>query len=99
VESVGLAGVAGETRRRRAHDDVDFLLLLRKLVNRERDRGGRQFGDHVDAFDVVPAPRNGAAEIRLVLVVGGDDLDLVASTSPPKSSTAILAASNDHLPP
>src|SRR5436305_1031026 len=62
VESVGLTGVAGEARRCRAHDDVDLLLLLRKLVNRERDRRGRQLGDHVDAFDVVPALRNGAPE-------------------------------------
>ena len=44
----------------------------------ERDGGGRQLGDHVDVFDIVPAPRDGAAEIRLVLVVGGDDFDLLA---------------------
>src|SRR6476661_6483394 len=58
--------------------DVDFLLLLGKLMNGERDGGGRQLGDHVDVFDIVPAPRDGAAEVRLVLVVGGDDFDLLA---------------------
>ena len=78
VESIGLAGVAGEARSCRAHDDVDLLHLLGEIVNRERDRGGRQLGDHVDAFDLIPAPRNGGGEIRLVLVVGGDDFDLVA---------------------
>ena len=60
VEAVGLAGVAGQARSRRADDDVDLLLLLRELVDRERDRGGRQLGDHVDVFDVIPAPRDGA---------------------------------------
>jgi hypothetical protein len=29
-------------------------------------------------LDVIPAPRDRARQIRLVLVVGGDDLDLLA---------------------
>ena len=33
--------------------------------------------DHVDAFDVVPAARDGGGEIELVLVVGVDQLDLL----------------------
>jgi hypothetical protein len=78
VETVGLAGVAGQARRRRTDHDVDLLLFLRQLMNRERDRRGRQLGDHVDVFDVVPAPRNRAGEVRLVLVIGGNDLDLMA---------------------
>ena len=48
---------------------------------------------------VIPAPGDGGAEVRLVLVVGGDDLDLVAEHLPPKSSTAMWAASSDYLPP
>ncbi len=78
VETVGLAGVAGQARRRRTDHDVDLFLLLRQLVDRERDRRGRQFRDHVDVLDIIPAPRNGTAEIRLVLVIGGDDFDLLA---------------------
>ena len=78
VEAVGLAGVAGEPRGRGTHDDVDLLHLPGEIVDRERDRGGRQLGDHVDALDLVPAPRDRGREIRLVLVVGGDDLDLLS---------------------
>ena len=78
VEAVGLAGVAGQARGRRADDNVDFFHLLRQIVNRERDRGGRELGDHVDAFDLVPAPRDGGGQIGLVLMVRGDHLDFLA---------------------
>ena len=37
-----------------------------------------EIGDHVDAFDVVPAARDGGGEIELVLVVSVDQLDLLA---------------------
>jgi len=47
-------------------------------VNGERHRGCRQLGDHVDAFDLIPAPRDGCGQVRLVLMVGGDHLDLLA---------------------
>jgi hypothetical protein len=77
VEAVRLAGVTGQARRRRTHDDVDLLHLLRQIVNGERDRGRRQLGDHVDAFDLVPAPRDAGGQISLVLMVGGDHLDLL----------------------
>ncbi|MHC2532170.1 hypothetical protein ACVJMY_001739 [Bradyrhizobium diazoefficiens] len=46
-------------------------------MDRERDRRGRQLRDHVDVLDIVPAPRDRARQIRLVLVVGGDELDLL----------------------
>ena len=78
MEAIGLAGVAGQARGRGPHHDVDLLHLPRQIVDRERDRGRRQLGDHVDAFDLVPAPRDGGGEVGLVLVVGGDHLDLLA---------------------
>jgi hypothetical protein len=78
VETVRRAGVAGNARGRRPHDDVDLLLFLREFLDRERHRGRRQFGNHVDVLDLVPAPRDGGGEIRLVLVVGGDDVDRLA---------------------
>jgi hypothetical protein len=46
-------------------------------MNGERDRGRRQLGDHVDAFDLIPAPRDAAGKIGLVLMIGGNDLDLL----------------------
>jgi hypothetical protein len=47
-------------------------------VNGERDRRRRQLGDHVDAFDLIPTPRDAGGKIGLVLMIGGDDLDLLA---------------------
>ena len=47
-------------------------------MNRERHRGRRQLGDHVDAFDLIPAPGDTDAEIGLVLVIGRDHFDLLA---------------------
>ena len=76
VEAIGRAGRAGDRRRRRADDDVDLLLLGGDLLHRKRDRGRREVGDHVDAFGVVPAARDVAGEIGLVLVIGGHQLDL-----------------------
>lgn len=82
------------------HYDVDFLLFLGKLLHRERYRRVRELGDHVDALGVVPAARDGGGEIRLVLVVGGETNSIFwPSTSPPKSSIAIFAASTEYLPP
>ena len=78
VEAVGRAGRARDRRRRRADDDVDLLLLGGDSLHRKRDRGRREVGDHVDAFGVVPAARDVAGEIGLVLVIGGDQLDLLA---------------------
>ena len=53
-----------------------FILPLGKLLHRERHRRGRELGDHVDALGVVPAPRDGGGEIRLILF--GDQLDFLA---------------------
>ncbi len=55
-----------------------FFFSLEKLLDRQRHRRRRQFGDHVDIFVVVPAPRDAGGEIRLVLVVARDHLDLLA---------------------
>ncbi|MGY3531085.1 hypothetical protein ACVISU_003853 [Bradyrhizobium sp. USDA 4452] len=62
----------------RAHHDVDLLLFLRQLLHRERDRRRGELGDHVDVLDLVPAPRDRGRKVRLVLMVGGDDLDLLS---------------------
>ena len=78
VEAVGRAGRAGQRRRRRGHDDIDLFPLGGDSLHRKRDRGQGEVGDHVDAFDVIPAARDGGGEIKLVLVVGVDQLDLLA---------------------
>lgn len=79
--------------------DIDFLLFLGKLLHRERYRRGRELGDHVDALGVEPAARDGGGEIRLVLVVGGNQLDFLAEHLAAKTSIAIFAASTEYLPP
>jgi hypothetical protein len=78
VEAVGRAGRAGQRRRRRGHDDVDLFPLGGDSLHRKRNRGQGEVADHVDAFDVIPAARDGRSEIHLVLVVGVDPLDLPA---------------------
>ncbi len=40
-----------------------------------------------------------SSDVRLVLVIGGDHLDLLAENSPPKSSAASLAAATEPTPP
>ena len=78
VETVRRARRARDRRRGRADHDIDLLLFLGDFLHRERDRRGRQLGDHVDAFGVVPLARNADRQIRLVLMIGRDDLDLAA---------------------
>jgi hypothetical protein len=56
--------------------DEGLVLLLGDLRDGERHRGGRHVEHRVDAVAVVPLPGDGGADIGLVLVVGGDDLDL-----------------------
>jgi hypothetical protein len=46
-------------------------------LHRKRDRRQGKVGDHVDALDVIPTARDGGSEIKLVLVVGVDQLDLL----------------------
>jgi hypothetical protein len=70
-------GFAGEIRRSRPADDENPVLLPRDFKDRKSSRGGRATGDHVDAFIVKPFARLLRGDIRLVLMVGGNDLDLL----------------------
>jgi hypothetical protein len=51
---------------------------LDERVDGERDAGVRHVDDDVDLVDVDPLTRDVRADVRLVLVVGGDHLDLPA---------------------
>ena len=55
-----------------------LVLLARQLADRERHAGGRHVDDDVDVVDVEPLPRDVGADVRLVLMIGADDLDLQA---------------------
>ena len=72
------AGLAGQVGGRRPGDEEDLVLLAADLVDRQRGRRGRHVDDDVDAVLVVPLAGDVRGDVGLVLVVGGDDLDVDA---------------------
>ena len=58
VHGVRRALRVGEIRGRRARIDVDAVLFLDDIVDRERDAGIRHVDDDVDLVDVEPLPRD-----------------------------------------
>ena len=69
---------AGQIGGGGAGDQEHLVLVAHDLVDRERDRGGRHVDDHIDLVDVDPGAHDVGSDVRLVLVVGADDLDLHA---------------------
>ena len=78
VDRVRRALGAREVGGGRARIDEDLVLLAHHLVHRECHARGRHVHDRVDALGVDPPARDLRADVGLVLVVGGDDLDLEA---------------------
>ena len=78
VHGVGRALRVGEVGGRRTRIDVDAVLFLDDVVDGERHAGIRHVDDDVDLVDVEPLPRDRGADIRLVLVIARDDVDLPA---------------------
>ena len=68
----------GEVRRRRAGIDHDGVLFLHQIVDRQRNAGVQHIHEDIDLLDVDPLTRDGGGDVGLVLVVGGDDVDLPA---------------------
>ena len=58
--------------------DEQLLLLVGDVLHREPDRRHRHVDDQIDLVDIVPAPRNAAADIRLQLMVADDQADRLA---------------------
>jgi len=56
--------------------------LCGDLLDRERDRGIVKADGHVDLISIKPLARNRGADIGLVLMVGGHDLDRFAEHRP-----------------
>ena len=79
VHGIGRACLAGQIRRGRTGGQEHLALVAGDLVDRERDAGIGNVDDDVDLVDVVPLARDAGADVGLVLMVGGDDLDLVAA--------------------
>ena len=98
VEAVGRTGRARDLRGRRTHHDIDLLLLGGDLLHGKRHRRSCEVGDHVDAFGIVPAASDGGGEIGLVLVIGGDQLDLLAQQAAPEILDRHLRGFNRPFP-
>ena len=69
---------SGEIGACRPRAQEHFILLAGDLADRQCDARRRHVDDDVDMVDVVPLPREVGADIRLVLMIAGDDLDLHA---------------------
>ena len=67
--------LAGQFRRGRASHKVDLLLLFGNALHGERHRRRGQFHDGVDLFGIIPLTGDIGGNVRLVLVVGGDNLN------------------------
>ena len=76
VHGVGVALRPGEVGGRRAGDDEHLVLGGGDLAHRQRHAGIRHVDDHVDLVDVVPLVGDLRADVRLVLMVAADQLDL-----------------------
>src|SRR3981081_1700172 len=78
VHGVGRALRVGEVRGRGTRVDIDAVLFLHDIVDGECDAGVRDVDDDIDLVDVEPPACNGGADVGLVLVIAGDDVELTA---------------------
>ena len=69
---------AGEVGRRRTGVQVDDVLLLGEIGDRKADTGACEIDEHIDLLDVDPLLADIDADVRLVLMVRGDQIDLPA---------------------
>ena len=90
----GGAVLSGERRAADRTGDGDAVLLRRDLLDCERDRGIVEADGHVDLIGIEPSARNRGADIGLVLMVGGHDLDRLAEHHP--ASVLDRHARGDH---
>ena len=78
MHRVGRAARSGQVGRRGAGGQEHLVLALDDVVDHERHRRRRHVDDDVDLLVVGPAVGDAGADVRLVLVVAGNDLDLEA---------------------
>ena len=76
-DRVRTALLPGQRRHGRGGVEHDLVLLLRHLRDRERHRRGRHVDGGVDTL-VVPLARDRGGDVRLVLVIGADQLHVEA---------------------
>src|SRR5271167_304967 len=78
MESVRRALLAGKIRTSGPRYYENALLVSGYSLDRESRRRIAAVGDQIDAVLIDPSPHDAGGNVGLVLVVGGDDLDLLA---------------------
>jgi len=78
LHRIGRAELAVEVGRAGRVRDEQLLLLVGDVLHRKPDRRHRHVDDEVDLIDVVPAPRDGRADIGLELVIADDHRNRLA---------------------
>ena len=76
--NVGRAGLTGEVRRTGTGQQHSLVLLFRNVENGEADGRVHEIRYGVDLVDVEPPIGQSGADVRLVLVIAGDDFDRLA---------------------
>ena len=79
VHGVGGARLARQIGCGRTGDDENLILFLGDRVHSQRYSGIGHVEDRIDLVHVKPFSGDIGADVRLVLVIGRDDLDLVAA--------------------
>ncbi len=78
VHGIGAAGLVGEADRAGTVEDHDLVARFGDLAGRERGRGRRDVKNHLDALIVEHVAGDVGGKVRLVEMIGRDDLDLAA---------------------
>ena len=55
--------------------DKQFLAVIGDLLDRQTHRRDRHVDDQIDLLDIVPASRDGGADVGLQLMIADDDAD------------------------
>ena len=78
LHRVGAAELAVEIRGTGRMGDEQPFLVVGDVLDRKSDGGYRYVDNEVDLLDVVPAPRDAGADIRLELMIADDHGDRLA---------------------
>ena len=78
LHRIGRTELAVKIRRAGRMGDEQFLLFVGDILHREADGRHRHVHDQVDLLDIVPAPRDCAADVRLQLMIADDYRDRLA---------------------
>src|SRR5262249_33300051 len=92
------ACLVGDASRAGPIEDDDLVFGLGKLNSSERGRRSGDIHERIDMLDVEPFPHNSGSNIRLVLMIRGDDFDRFAQHLSAEISTAIMAAVTAPMP-